>query len=311
MNFLALYCDAAHTKILMQCLTWNLALTLGVATLLGGCADDSGSTVVDAASPGVARPALLDAGESRDLISASVVDSAPALSAEISRCGQGPYTVVRLHARNAVPSAAGQSPVANAAITLKSCPNLKLSTNADGHVDLAMSVGAETWIRFQAPGFIPYLLGEISVPDKFSEREGVTATLVSDVAQPILLPMYKPDRPLVYVIVQMGRADAPEACRSREGVTIAVKDHPDAMILYRKGFSAMPTYAPGPGTGGDGIAIVTGISPSTSSVTVMATKVGCPYVLSYGDANAAGLTAVTQTPVQVGVVTVVAANPTR
>jgi hypothetical protein len=139
---------------------------------------------------------------------------------------------------------------------------------------------------------------------------GVVATLVPKSLASTVTPGYQADSPLVFVQVQAGRATASEACRAREGVVLAVKDHPEATVLYRA-TGSNGSYQKGLGTSAEGVAIVTGLPADASPVELMAQKMGCNYTVSYGDANSATLVPILRTPLSPGVITYQSINPNR
>jgi hypothetical protein len=283
-----------------------------LAFVSAGCASDAG--VVDdgprdAAGPGDDRPAPPSAGDAATAASDAVREEAPlAPATEVPRCGPGPYQLVKLSARNLM-APSSQRELAGVRITLERCSGVEVLTNADGKADVNVSQGAETWIRFEAPGFVPWLCGELRAGPALA-TQGLVASMLSEAIAPSFLTSYKPDKPLIYVQVQPGRSDGPAACRTRDNVVITVKDHPEAVVLYREVGSNAP-YLKGAWTTTEGSVIVSGLPASLGSVEIVATKKGCTYVSAYGDANSPSLVPITKVPLQDGALTYHTFNPVR
>jgi hypothetical protein len=226
----------------------------------------------------------------------------------VARCGAGPFQLVKLGARNPM-APPDQRNLADVRISFEHCPGVAVITGADGKAQVNLTLGVDTWIRFEAPGFVPWLCGELETSAALGAQEMV-ANMLSDEVVPTFLTSYKPDQPLVYVQVQAGRTDAPTACHTRENVVITVKDHPEAVVLYRQVGSNAP-YTKGLWTTKEGVAIVSGLPASLTSVELIATKKGCNYVASYGDANSPSLVPIANAPLQKGALTYQVFNPAR
>jgi hypothetical protein len=260
----------------------------------------------DAMAIADAGPPASDAGApTGDAIAA---DSPPPPAANVARCGAGPYQLVKLAARNPM-AAADQRNLAGVRITFEHCPGISVVTGGDGKAQVNLTVGIDTWIRFDADGFVPWLCGELRTSAALGAQE-MTANMLGEELISSFLTSYKPDQPLIYVQVQAGRTDAPTACRTRDNVVITVKDHPEATILYRQEGSNAP-YTKGAWTTKEGVAIVGGLPATLGSVEIVTLKKGCTYVASYGDANAPGLVPISSAPLQQGALTYQVFNPQR
>jgi hypothetical protein len=220
-------------------------------------------------------------------------------------CGPPPYYPVRLGARDIM---APKSELARLSVTLKHCPGQSFPVTGESTI-LYVTAGAETWIRYDAPGYIPWVEGELRVPDAGAVPY-IEAMLMPQGVADFVMPVWKPDAPTIYVEVRTGRASADEACRSAEGVALAVKDLPTAVVLYRnKGANA--DYGSGPGTSAEGVAIVTNLPVGTASVELVASKPGCVYMPAFGDANSAELVPIVRAPLFAGAITHQVINPAR
>jgi hypothetical protein len=299
------------------------SLTVGaaLASLALGCASESPSeTTGDAATADAATaaadvaPGIGDGGAASDAAvkappdQGAIEDAPPPSTADLPRCGPGPYQLVKLGARNLM-APANQRELAGARISLAHCPGVEVLTGADGKAQINVTAGAATWIRFDAKGFVPWLCGEMKIAHALG-TQGLTASMLSESIVPSVLTSYGRDRPLIYVQVQAGRATAAEGCRARDGVTITVKNHPEAVVLYRQ-VGSMAPYLPGPATTAEGAALVTGLLSPVGAVEVLATKNGCTYVGAYGDANSAELVPIMSAPLQDGAITYQVFNPMR
>jgi hypothetical protein len=232
----------------------------------------------------------------------------PTRAPPVPSCGLPPYQPVHLMVRDVMSSAGEPRGLAGAAISFKHCPGARFTTASDGRLTVQVSRDAETWIRFEADGYVPWLLGEVAVTESFPSTP-VVATLVPMRLAASVVPPFRGEAALVYLQVQMGRATAPEACRSPAGVTFVVKDHPEATVLYRA-TGSNAGYSRAVATGEEGVALVVGLPP-LPSVEVMASKPDCPYQLAYGDASAPFLVPILRTPLQAGTITHQVVNPIR
>jgi hypothetical protein len=259
--------------------------------------------------PEPADPNGADAGAAPDTLGATAPGADETGAADWPTCGAPPYQEVRLGLRDVMSTAGESRGLPGATITLKHCPDSRFTTGPDGRATIQVSRGAETWIRFEAEGYVPWLLGEVAFGDNPTSLP-IVATLVPARLAPTVVPPFRADAALIYLQVQMGRATAPAACRSTSGVELAVKDHPEAMVLYR-GSGSNAGYARASATGDEGIALVVGLSAALDSVEITAAKEGCWYQLAYGDANAPALLPIVRTPVQTGAITHQVVNPLR
>ena len=157
-----------------------------------------------------------DAGARSSDSSAASPPSLPPETVELDlpRCGPPPYQAVTLRARDI--QAVGGREQADVAITFKHCPGEKFKTGANGRVVVLVTRDAETWICFQAEGYLPWMVGEIAIGPSLPAT-GLVATLVPTGLASTVTPGYQPMSPLLFVQVQAGRTAASEACRNRDG----------------------------------------------------------------------------------------------
>jgi hypothetical protein len=176
---------------------------------------------------------------------------------------------------------------------------------------LLVTAGVETWIRFAAPGYLPWIEGEITVPEHQAPLQ-IDATLVPTAIAPTLVPSWTSQSAVVYVEIRRGRAVESDACRSPAGVTLSVKDHPEALVRYRGKGANASFELPMLSTSEEGVAMITNLLPPVlATVDIVAEKPGCTYVPSYGDANTAVLFPILRTPLESGAITHQVFNPAR
>jgi hypothetical protein len=236
-----------------------------------------------------------------------IVPPDPLAESSLPHCGPPPYQAVTLRARD-IQAPAGREQ-ADVSITFKHCPGEKFRTGANGRAVVLVTREAETWICFQSDGYLPWMVGEITIGPALPAA-GLVATLVPSSLASTVTPGYQPTSALLFVQVQAGRANATEACRGREGVVLGVKGHPGATVVYRA-TGSNGSYQKGFGTSAEGVAIVTGLPPGATSVEIVAQKTGCSYTLAYGDASSTTLVPILRTPLAPGVITHQILNPVR
>ncbi len=222
-----------------------------------------------------------------------------------ARCGPPPYQMVRLGARDMM-SASDVAHLAGVAIMLSHCPESRFVTGTDGRLALLVTRNARTWIRFHSPGHVPWMMGELMLDEGFPPAP-LLATMIPTKLASAVVPGLRPDGALVYVEVQMGAATGPLACRSPEGVTLSVKDAPEASVLYRASGSNAG-YAKAVMTSDEGVALIVGL-PADGTVELVASKPGCSYQLAYGNVNTRQLTPIGRTPLAAGTITHQVFNP--
>jgi hypothetical protein len=153
------------------------------------------------------------------------------------------------------------------------------------------------------------MVGEVAVT-ALQPVAPVTATMVPAQIGSTVVPVYRATDPLIYLQVQMGRPDAPEACRTREGVVFSVKGHPEAQVSYRAAGSN-GGYVKSSATTIEGVALISGLAASAGPVEIFALKPGCSYTLAYGDVNSPSLLPILRTPLAAGAITHQVINPVR
>lgn len=229
-------------------------------------------------------------------------------TAEALRCGPPPHQPMWLSARDIMGPPAARD-LAEVYLTFKHCPESRFVTGADGRVLVMVSRTANTWVRFEKQGYLPWMIGEVAVTDGLPLAP-LTATMVPEQVGAVVVPAYKATDPLIYVQVQLGRADAPEACRSREGVVFSVKGHPEAQVSYRAAGSNAG-YVRSSATTIEGVAIISGLAATAGPVEIVAVKPGCNYLVAYGDVNSPSLLPIVRTPLAAGAITHQVINPVR
>jgi hypothetical protein len=299
----------------MKSLIPIIAASIFAAALPAGCAssDPAGlsrtsAEEADAAPQAPTEQRAADAGLPADAAGAGV-PAPPDNTGELTmpRCGSPPYQAVTVRARD-IQAPLGREQ-AGVVVTLKHCPGQKFMTGADGRATILVTHGAETWVCFEAAGYLPWMMGEFAIGPAVPAT-GLVAMLVPKNLAATVVPGYQPDSPMLFVQVQAGRATGSDACRARDGVVLAVEGFPGATVLYRA-TGSNGSYQRAFGTSGEGVAIVTGLPADANAVDLSATKMGCSYTLSYGDANSPTLLPILRTPLAPGVITQQSINPAR
>src|SRR4051812_28982568 len=142
----------------------------GVQDVADAAAGDTAPTADAAAPPS-------DAG-ARGASDAGPDQAAPPSAPNAPRCGPAPYQLVKLGARNQM-APASQRNLAGVRITLEACPEVAVLTDADGKALVNVTKDVTTWIRFDAPGFVPWLCGEMKASAELGAQE-LVASMLSD-----------------------------------------------------------------------------------------------------------------------------------
>jgi hypothetical protein len=278
-----------------------------------GCASDADGLSRTTGSSLDAGPQLStergDAGSAEDARAPSGAPTPPDSTNELTlpRCGPPPYQAVIVRARD-IQAPPGREQ-AGVVVTFKQCPGQKFMTGAEGRATILVTQGAETWVCFEAAGYLPWMMGEFAVGPALPAA-GLVATMVPKTLAATVVPGYQAEGPMLFVQVQAGRANASEACRLREGVSVGVAGHPNVTVLYRA-TGSNGSYQRTMGTSAEGVAIMTGLPADATAVDLVAQKMGCNYTLSYGDANSPTLLPILRTPLAKGVITHQSINPAR
>jgi hypothetical protein len=302
----AIGCTTDHTSLPVSAARSDAAVPSGNSPGAGvpesRTESDAAATAVDADPAGLSPPTA-----PTDSADAGADGNDPSTELGVARCGPPPYQMVRLGARDMM-SASDVAHLSGVAIMLSHCPESRFVTGADGRLMLMVSKDARTWIRFHSPGHVPWMMGELMMDDTFPQVP-LMATMIPTKLASAVVPGLRPDGALIYVEVQMGAANGPAACRSIDGVTLSVKDAPEATVLYRASGSNAG-YAKAPMTSDEGVALIVGVPPE-GTVELVASKPGCSYQLAYGNVNTRQLTPIGRTPLAAGAITHQVFNPVR
>lgn len=277
------------------------------ATTTAACSANLDSKgLAEGARPPAPAPATADAGAPGASDTGSGGENAVALE---HRCGAPPYQAIRLGARD-VMAQGSQPDLASVTITLKHCPQQSFVLGPTGDAaNLLVTAGVETWIRFDATGYVPWVAGEVLIADGGRTPLAIDAMMMPRAFVDLAVPAFLPDAPVVFVQVRAGRADASPECRSPAGVTLSVKNHPRASILYRAP-GATGDYRGGQSTSEEGVALITNL-PAEPFVEIVASKPGCIYQMAYGDASSSELLPILRAPLFAGAITHQVINPLR
>ncbi len=223
------------------------------------------------------------------------------------QCGLPPLRPLQLSVRDIMSPAVTE--VDGVEVTFKHCPGQSFALPPEG-LTVWISAGAATFVRFDAPGYLPWIEGEVTIPEGAAPIS-IGATMVPTAIAPTLLPPWKAELPLIFVEVRKGRTEAGEACRSPSGVKLNVKGHPGAVVFYRNKGANAGYNTGGSLTSDEGMAFITQLPAIVPSVEIEALKPGCEYVTAYGDANSAALIPILRAPLAEGAITHQVINPAR
>jgi hypothetical protein len=287
----------------------NLLLILAATAAIGsGCGSDAAP---EPGAPPSFPPDLPDGGSSMGVDSSAGAvppSDGEAPMNEAPRCGPPPHQALWLGAEDIMRPADSRE-LRDVTVTFKHCPESRFLTGVDGRVMVMVTRTAETWIRFEKDGYLPWMVGEVAVTEGLP-RAPMMGTMVPVRIGSTVVPGYRPTDPLVYLQVQMGRSDAPEACRSRDDVVFSVKGHPEAQVSYRAAGSN-GGYTKTSATSIEGVALISGLPATITAVEILAAKPDCRYRLAYGDVNSTALLPILRTPLAPGTITYQVINPVR
>lgn len=183
-------------------------------------------------------PAATDTGTA-DTGSETAADTGPEVRPDTGpiypefTCGPGPYLPIEISVRGQTVADAGKAPSGPVKITSTQCPEVAMTTDAEGYIVVKTTIDKPFSLRFEPPGTtqLPTRWAEQTV-HAWSESPGFTVMEASAKAQ---LPAIDEGA----ILVDVGAA-AVGACGS-EGVVVKVKDHPEAVVRYH---AASKPYGP-------------------------------------------------------------------
>lgn len=194
----------------------------------------------------------------------------------IAACGPGPHVTISGTLRSL---AAQDDAVPGARLTIDRCPELAWIADDDGYLELQVTADVELTAQVEAEGYLP----QRTTIERYEGDFDVGGYLVPS-ALAGLMPNWSDATPTMLVVVFLALdelpADAPEACRSQDGIEIAIEDRPEAVVTYFSG-TTLPTADPSlTATTEVGLAEVSGLAATApgESVRLLATKPGCDLV---------------------------------
>jgi hypothetical protein len=214
-------------------------------------------------SKATTAPADVDAGVTTD-----AGEQAEAAS-ELPACGAAPQVKVDI---TVVGAALSDKPprVSGATFSSPMCPEITLTTDANGKTAGLIQKGLPFYGRFEAPGW-----ANTMIPEQLFEADtpGLVVTLPPSLLG-ALIPGFGPDTSAIFV---NGFKEGKDACAALDGITLTVTSHPEAKVIY---FSTDQVPAPVDGataTTASGRAAIGSIAvaPGETVVTVEGVKPGC------------------------------------
>lgn len=211
-----------------------------------------------------APAAVADAGTTGDAAPAD----APTLP-DAPRCGDAPYAVQT--GTITIRDLGGSKPAAGAKITTAACPGSEVVTAADGTYVALLQKGTATYSRFDVTGALPMIVGEFQVPDE----DAFTTDLA---LLPAIFKGFVPDWVEGTPAIIMGVSSrGMGACADKSGVTITVKDHPEAKIAYLDEATPPGVVAGATSTSASGLLTITNVTGPY--VEIEGTKPGCTVTM--------------------------------
>jgi hypothetical protein len=212
-----------------------------------------------------------DAGASA---SHAATGSSDATATGAAACGSGPVVKVGGTLTSYLDATVF---IAGARLTGDVCPDLVATTDSRGYAELGVPKGVPFTGKFEHPDYIPMRTTVERFEGDFDASGYMFPTSLSST-----LPHFGATVPTVLVVVVLAvdelPADAPDACRSKEGVSYGVVDHPEAVVTYFSG-TAAPTPDPTlTATGALGIAEISGVAETAPGESLQLTvkHPGCP-----------------------------------
>jgi hypothetical protein len=189
--------------------------------------------------------------------------------ASLAACGTAPHVKVDI---TVVGASLSDTPprVPGAVFASPMCPEITLTTDADGKIAGLIQKGLPFYGRFEAPGW-----ANTMIPEQLFEADtpGLVVTLPPSLLG-ALIPGFGPDTSAIFV---NGFKEGKGACAALDGISFTVTSHPEAKVIY---FStdSIPTPVDGAtATTTGGRAAINGLTLAEGEivVTVEGVKAGC------------------------------------
>ncbi|MDB4996214.1 MAG: hypothetical protein JWM74_3646 [Myxococcaceae bacterium] len=189
--------------------------------------------------------------------------------ASLAACGTAPHVKVDI---TVVGASLSDTPprVPGAVFASPMCPEITLTTDADGKIAGLIQKGLPFYGRFEAPGW-----ANTMIPEQLFEADtpGLVVTLPPSLLG-ALIPGFGPDTSAIFV---NGFKEGKGACAALDGISFTVTSHPEAKVIY---FStdSIPTPVDGAtATTAGGRAAINGLTLAEGEivVTVEGVKAGC------------------------------------
>jgi hypothetical protein len=204
-------------------------------------------------------------------------------------CGNAPY--VTWTGKVSFNDGASEKPAAGATMTSPACSE-KLTIGADGTFRLNIQKGLTSLSKLEKEGSLKMIVGEWSGD---SDRTDVNLVLLPALFAG-LIPDWDPSTKPAVIMRVRPAAGATGACADQSGVSISVKDQPDAKVSYYSEAS-IPTAISATATTKSGIASITNVTGTF--IEIVGVKAGCAI-----DMKTSGQTG--RTAIEAGYLTTVA-----
>lgn len=186
-------------------------------------------------------------------------------------CGPGPYSTFEMQViGQTIAELSKEQPLLPINVSMSACPEVKGVTDVEGYAILKTTIGQPNSIRLDAPGWLPTRWQE-TTPQAWGGEP--TVTLMAKASEKEL-PGYAADKGVILVDVAGASAGT---CFAKDGVTISVKDHPEAVVTYHAASAPYAAVKDATATTPSGLVSIAGIAPGTK-VAIVGAKTGCDVV---------------------------------
>lgn len=183
-------------------------------------------------------------------------------------CGPGPYVTYEMQTiGQTIGELSKEQPLLPIKVSMSACPEVKGLTDSEGYARLRLTVGQANSLRLDADGWLPTRWHELT-PQSYMDAPTFTIMAKGSETE---LPGFAADKGVILVDVAGATAGT---CFTSDGVTISVKDHPEAVITYHAGDKPFGPMSGATATSTSGLVSIAGIAPGTK-VTILGTKTDC------------------------------------
>jgi hypothetical protein len=204
---------------------------------------------------------------------AGLPDALP--SPDASSCGPGPHVTLTGTLRSYVDSTVL---IAGATLSADLCPGDTWTSDAQGAGTFEIAKGVPFTGKLEHPDYIPMLTTVEELTSDFDASGFMIPMNLSS-----LLPHWSATTPTALLTISIPQAElpasAPAACHTKDGLSVTVVGHPEAVVTYFSG-TTLPTPDPTlTATGPIGLAEISGL-PATPPGTSLDLAITSPCPLA-------------------------------